>query len=100
MPSGGLYNSTTQIGMYGRNLTPNLYHMNPVVISNQDNGKGKLKEAEFEAAFAEATASFSRAGTADAAGVGDVLENIEDALKNITLEDDTKVGDDHVNFER
>ena len=88
------------MGMYGMNLTPSIYHMNPGAPPDQAKGKGKLKEADFEAAFAQATASFSQTGTSNFVGVADVVASVEEVMKDTTLEDDTKAGDDHVDFKR
>jgi hypothetical protein len=33
-------------------------------------------------------------------GVADVVASVEEVVKDTTLEDDTKAGDDHVDFKR
>lgn len=88
------------LGMYGMNLTPNMYQMNSSVVPEQAKGKGKLGEADFEAAFAQATASLSQTEASNFVEVGDVVAGVEEAMRNTSLEDDTKVGDDHVDFKR
>ncbi|KAJ3724837.1 hypothetical protein C8R42DRAFT_662730 [Lentinula raphanica] len=87
-----------QVGLYG-NYMPrnNLYSMGPsmqnYVPMIADKGKGKSREADFEVAFAQATASFT-------SGIVEVTD-IEDALEATTLHDHTTESDstsvlDHV----
>ena len=95
----GMYGSMP-MGMYGMNLNSNMYQANYGIMPDQGKGKGKLVDAEFEAAFVQATASFSAATaeTSRIAEVGDSATDVEQALENLTLGGDTKV-DDNGRFE-
>lgn len=82
---------------YGMNMGSNaLQSYN--VVSDSVKGKGKGREADFEAAFAQAAASLSSAQTEKSrivevdAGVTD----IEEALKSTNLDDKVK----DINFKR
>lgn len=55
-----------------------------------DKGKGKSREADFEAAFAQIAASFPQA---ESSSHEDGIEKIEEALKNTSLEGDVTEAD-------
>jgi len=95
--SGGLYGSSMPMGMYGMNMNSNMYQANYGISSDQ--GKGKGKEADFEAAFARAAASFAptQVGTSRIVEVGDSVTDLEEGLESATLGGDTK-GDDRGEF--
>ena len=82
------------------NMSAGMYHGNFGVSSDMGKGKGKLREADFEAAFAQAAASFSpvQAEASRIVEVGDSLASMDEAMKNIAL--DTGVRDGHINFDR
>jgi peroxin-5 len=98
MSSGELYGNSVPMGMY---INSNMYQGNYGILSDQGKGKGKAKEVDFEAAFAQAAASFApaRAETSRIAEVDDNVTDVEQAMKNTTLEDDTKV-DDRAEFKQ
>lgn len=56
---------------------------------DQGKGKGKLKEADFEAAFAQVSASFGpqSATTSRIEEVKDDVSNVEELMKNTTLDE-------------
>lgn len=91
MSTGGPYSNSMPMGMYGMNMT-NMYHGNYGISSEQDKGKGKLKEADLEAAFAKAAASFApnQAETSRIVEVDDGVTDVEQALKRTTLREDTE----------
>ncbi|KAL0956345.1 hypothetical protein HGRIS_002495 [Hohenbuehelia grisea] len=84
-------NSTSMYGagpmrMYGPSAGANMF-ASPQVL---DQGKGKAREADFEAAFAQAAASLSATETARIVEVDDV----EESLKNASLDDKEELGTD------
>jgi peroxin-5 len=83
MSVGGMYGTSMPIGMYGMNMHSNMYQGNYGFSSEQrqEKGKGKLKEADFEAAFAQAAASFTpaHAETPRIVEIDDNVTNVEDA---------------------
>lgn len=73
------------MGMYSVN-PPMQYGSNPK-FSIVSQGKGKDREADFEAAFAQVAASLSpiEAQTSRVEEVDDSITHIEDTLKNVSL---------------
>ncbi|EPQ57198.1 TPR-like protein [Gloeophyllum trabeum ATCC 11539] len=62
--SNGMYGGPSQLGMYGMNYGTMYnefpgYGLGTPPVMEQDKGKGKSREVDFDAAFAEATASLS-----------------------------------------
>ncbi|OBZ70761.1 Dihydroxy-acid dehydratase [Grifola frondosa] len=74
----------------GMSYGPAAYNMSmsPGFAQMTENGKGKGKEIDFEAAFAQVTASLSADQVEDSRTAR--LASIEDALRNTTLEDAQK----------
>lgn len=89
MSAGGVYGNSMPTGMYGMNMNSNNMVQGNYDVIDQGKGKGKFKEADFEAAFAQAAASFSPAQveTSRFVEVDDSVTNVEEALKNATLND-------------
>lgn len=85
------------MGMYGLNGPTMQYGMNPN-ITIADQGKGKAREADFEAAFAQIAESLGpkEAQTSRIEEVDDTVAALEEALKNATLkaEEDGEYGTD------
>lgn len=89
-----------QVAMYG-NYVPhnNLFAMGglpltqnyTLPIAGSVEGKGKSREADFDAAFAQAAAFLpsQEAGTSGIVEVNDGVTDIEEALKSTTLKDHT-----------
>ena len=94
MPVGGLFGTPMPMGMYGMNMNSNMYQGNYSILPEQGKRKGKLKEADFEAAFAQAAASFSPVPADESPAIMEVDDNVTDVeqtSKSTTLEGDTKV---------
>jgi peroxin-5 len=75
--------------MYGMNMGQNMFQGLPNVSVDQDKGKGKSREADFEAAFAHYSTSLPPTQTESSRIVevdADVTEEITDAMKNTTLD--------------
>jgi peroxin-5 len=83
------------MGMYGTNTNSSMYQGNYGILSNQDKGKGKLKEADFEAAFAQAAASLApaQAETSRIVEVDDGVVKKSKTLQNTTLGGNVDVDD-------
>jgi peroxin-5 len=82
------------MGMYGRNMNPSMYGSYGI-SPDQSKGKGKLKEADFEAAFAQAETSFApvQRETGKIVEVDDSIADVGEASQNLTVGGDTKVDD-------
>ncbi|TFK44351.1 hypothetical protein BDQ12DRAFT_593404 [Crucibulum laeve] len=95
-----MYGSSMSMGMYGMNNPGMFYGMNGGIETMDQKGKGKSKEADFEAAFAQIAASLSPAqeqvSSSRIVEVEDGVTDLEDALKNTTLgeEPDAEYGTD------
>ncbi|KAF5326212.1 hypothetical protein D9611_000345 [Ephemerocybe angulata] len=90
MPSMNMYGSSMPSGMYGMGMQQ--YGYNPgMQMADQGKGKGKSREADFEAAFAQIAESFTSAQAESSKEAEDQLSNLEEALKNASL--DSKEGD-------
>jgi peroxin-5 len=74
--------------MYGMNMN-SMYRGNYGLFSEQGKGKGKLKEADFDAAFAQAAASFAPAN-AETPRIVEVDDNVTDVKHTM---EDTHAGD-------
>jgi peroxin-5 len=79
------------MGIYGMNMGPNIFgglNSNYNVASNQGKGKGKTRDADFEAAFAQVAASLPpvQAETSRIVEVDSGVTDIEAALRSTTLE--------------
>jgi peroxin-5 len=87
LPQRGFQGSTMPLGMYGMNSGFNTLYQGgmPQTVS----GKGKGKEIDFEAAFAQVSESLtsSQNTTSGITEVKDDIADIEDALKATTLSD-------------
>ena len=61
MPHGGIYHNSMAPTMYGMNVMPNSYtgNYNDLAVAGQSKGKGR--DADFEAAFAQVVDSLSSA---------------------------------------
>lgn len=101
MPSSGMYGNPMQMGMYGMVTSPNMLQSNQSAF-DQGKGKGKLKEADFEAAFAQVSASFGPTQAETTSRIEEVSDvtNVEELMKNTTLGDDTKVEYQDTEFSR
>lgn len=78
------------MGLYGMNLGPNVFeglNSSYNVTSNHVKGKGKSRDADFEAAFAQVTASLLpvQADTTRIVEVDNGVADIEATLRNATL---------------
>ena len=94
MSAGGLYGSSMPLGMYGTNSNSSMYQSHYGILSDQDKGKGKLKEADFEAAFAQAAASLAPtpAETSRIVEIDDGVADMAKTLQNTTLGGGAGVG--------
>ncbi|KZP17955.1 TPR-like protein [Athelia psychrophila] len=99
MPSGGMYNNPMQMGMYGMGGN-NMFQGNQPTF-DQGKGKGKLRDVDFEAAFAQVSASLGpqSATTSGIEEVKDGVTNVEELMKNATL-DEAKVDGQGTDFNR
>jgi len=79
------------MGMYGVNPTVQ-YGVHASFNQQLDQGKGKGKQVDFEAAFAQIAESFGPAETQTSRieEVDDSIANIEEALKNASLKAETE----------
>mgnify|MGYP007051637991 CR=1 FL=1 len=77
MPSMNMYSSS--MTMYGMGMQQQFSAFNPALQAT-DNGKGKGREADFEAAFAQIDASISKAK------VEDEVEKLGESIQNTTLD--------------
>jgi peroxin-5 len=68
-------------GMFG--MTPNL------AISDQGKGKGKSREADFEAAFAQVTASLQETSISRIEEVKDDVEGLNETIEKINFQEET-----------
>jgi hypothetical protein len=97
MSSLGSYASPMPIGIYSMSPPTMQYGSNPnFSIVNQ--GKGKGREADFEAAFAQVAASLGpiEAQTSRVEEVDDSIADIEDTLKNVSLKsEEAEYGTDY-----
>jgi peroxin-5 len=61
MSHGGIYQNPMASAMYGMNVTPTPYqgNYNALAVTGQSKGKGKARDADFEAAFAQVVDSLS-----------------------------------------
>lgn len=84
MSSLGSYANPMPMGMYAMS-PPTMQYGSNFSIVNQ--GKGKGREADFEAAFAQAAASFGpiETQTSRVEEFNDSVTDIEDALKNVSF---------------
>ena len=99
MSSLGSYASPIPMGIYSMSPPTMQYGGNPnFSILNQDKGKGR--EADFEAAFAQVAASLSpvEAQTSRVEEVDDSITDMEEALKNVSFKSD--VEEDETDFSR
>ena len=80
-----MYGSAMSTGMYGMGANSNMGMFQPVNFgtTDQGKGKGKLKQADFEAAFA---AFDHQQESSRIVEVGDSV-SVEEAIKNATLSD-------------
>lgn len=95
MTSVGINGQLVPMGMYGMNPPPSLYqgnYLNNTIFE----GKGKQREVDFEAAFAQAAASLSPAQT-DASTEDDVAD-ITNALDITSLHLPDSESEDGVEF--
>ncbi|KAH7924256.1 TPR-like protein [Leucogyrophana mollusca] len=92
MGSGGLYNSSMSMGMYGAGMGPSFYQSyNGVPQTLSDQGKGKGREADFEAAFAQVAASMhpvQAESSSRIVEIDDSVTSVDEALKSVHLNDD------------
>lgn len=86
MTSGGLYGNAMPMSMYGMSMNSNMgmFQQGNIGDTEQGKGKGKLKQADFEAAFAAFDQQPETSGIVE---VDDSVTNIEEAMKNATLGD-------------
>ena len=99
MSSLGSYANPMPMGMYSMNPPAMQYGSNPnFSIVNQ--GKGKGREADFEAAFAQVAASLNpiEAQTSRVEEVDDSIADIEETLKNVSFKSD--VEEDETDLDR
>lgn len=90
IPPIGAYGNPMSMGMYGMNMNSSMYqgvNAGYDISADQSKGKGKSREADFEAAFAQVAASLSsaQAETSRIVEVEDGVNDIEEALKNASL---------------
>jgi hypothetical protein len=94
--SGVLYGSSSMpMGMYGMNMGPSMFqsvNANHHVSSDQATSKGKSRESDFEAAFAQVAASLPpvQSESLRIVEVDDSVTDIEEALKNANLKSNTE----------
>jgi peroxin-5 len=88
--SPGLYGNPMSMGMYSRSMEQNPFSAN----LSLDQGKGKGKQADFEAAFAEyaSPVAETHAETSRIEEVDDDIQNIAESLKNTSLESTIEQG--------
>ena len=99
MSSLGSYASSMPMGIYSMSPPTMQYGSNPnFSIVNQSKGKGR--EADFEAAFAQVAASLSpiEAQTSRVEEVDNSIADIEDTLKNVSLKSEEE--EDGTDFRR
>ncbi|KII92734.1 hypothetical protein PLICRDRAFT_103768 [Plicaturopsis crispa FD-325 SS-3] len=91
MGSSGMYGSS--MAMYGMGAGQGILHMAPGFLA-EGKGKGKMKDADFEAAFAQVAESFgpTERETARIVEVDDTTSQLEEAMQKAALDD--KVGAD------
>lgn len=79
--------------MYGMGAGQGILHMAPGFLA-EGKGKGKMKDADFEAAFAQVAESFgpTERETARIVEVDDTTSQLEEAMQKAALDD--KVGAD------
>jgi peroxin-5 len=88
MPSMNMYNTPMSSGMYGMGMQQ--YGYNPG-MQMLDKGKGKSREADFEAAFAQIAASFPQESSSKEQDDG--LEKLEESLKDASLDGEISEAD-------
>ncbi|KAJ6625896.1 peroxisome targeting signal receptor [Mycena sp. CBHHK59/15] len=83
----GMYSSSMPMGMYGMNMGSSVFQQAPMQMS----GKGKTREADFEAAFAQIASSHPQAQseTSRIEEVEDGATGLEEALGKTKLEEDS-----------
>ncbi|KAF8894083.1 peroxisome targeting signal receptor [Infundibulicybe gibba] len=92
-----MYGSSMPMGMYGGGM----HQMGLNVAIDQGKGKGKSREADFEAAFAQVAASLTpQTETSRIVEVEDGITDIEEALKNISLKAEENEGEHGSDFRR
>ncbi|KAF9010567.1 hypothetical protein BDQ17DRAFT_1387794 [Cyathus striatus] len=85
--SMGMYGGSMPMGMYGMN-NPMQYGTGTHFGAVDQKGKGKSREADFEAAFAQVAASLTqRETTSRIEEVKDVVDDVTEALKSSTLDE-------------
>lgn len=86
MPSQSSYQSP--MGMYDIGIGPQFNSMPEVAVGK---GKGRLREEDFEAAFAEVTASMANSSVTETARIaeisGDAANMLEAAMHNVSADD-------------
>ncbi|KAJ2917783.1 hypothetical protein MD484_g2622, partial [Candolleomyces efflorescens] len=87
MPSINMYNTGMASGMYGMGMQ---YGYNPGA-QMLDKGKGKSREADFEAAFAQIAASFPQESSAKEQDDG--LEKLDESLKAASIDGEISEAD-------
>lgn len=99
MSSLGSYASPMPMGIHSMSPLTMQYGSNPN-FSIVSQGKGKGREADFEAAFAQVAASLSpiEAQTSRVEEVDDGIANIEESLKNVSFK--SEVEEDETDFRR
>lgn len=96
-----MYGSSMPMGMYGMNAPSMQYPMNSNFIV-ADQGKGKAREADFEAAFAQIVESLgtTESQTSRIEEVDDSVTEIQDALKNVSLKAGEVDGEQSSDFQK
>ncbi|KAF9478825.1 TPR-like protein [Pholiota conissans] len=79
-----------QMGMPQMGMAP--MSVNSANVFSQSQGKGKAREADFEAAFAQLAASMASAEAQTRIEEVDNLSTLEDALKNVSLKEGEEEG--------
>ena len=97
-----MYRNAMPAAMYGMGMDSNLYQGNYNTTVDQTKGKGKYKDADFEAAFAQVTASLSstQIETPRIVEVENDVSTGEETLKNGTAVQDSDLKDKDSEFTR
>jgi peroxin-5 len=98
--SHGVYGSP--IGSY-RNMGPSFFQgfdATPPIVADTSKGKGKAREADFEAAFAQVAASLQnqQQSTSSIVELNDTAASLEQAMENVKLGDPNTTNADFKEF--
>ncbi|KAF8973077.1 hypothetical protein BDZ97DRAFT_1900894 [Flammula alnicola] len=100
---GSMYGGSMPMGMYGMGMNaPSMQYGTAANFTAVDQGKGKAREADFEAAFAQIVESLgpAEAQSSRIEEVDDDITTIEEALKNASLKAGEEDGEHSLDFQK